>query len=242
MGERTMVRSMLEMVCQFFSPTRDSPSESLILVFRPFPWPLFDHAFNKPHIQLNFVSILFTRWTQVCGHIRASRNRPAHLCHPHWRGAEGDWDSHLWSKKEASLASKRDQEETWPSLSRVKVFNSHKIKVVASESQPRATLSYNSHISSSCCSHCHCQESTIYWKPDILSNQGEICGHGLKLIQFYVTWNLLCQVLTSSPRSQENKINKSSKNTLTWVFEHWIWLLPLDHSLIFANNCNFLQT
>ena len=125
-----MVRSMSEMVCQFFSPTRDSPSESLILIF---PWPLFDHAFNKPHIQLNSASILFTRWTQVCGHIRTPRNRPAHLCHPHWRGAEGDWHSHLWSKKEASPASKGDQEETWPSLSRVVVFSSHKVKVVASE-------------------------------------------------------------------------------------------------------------
>ena len=54
----------------------------------------------------------------------------------------------------------------------------------------------------------------------IVSNQGDVYGDSLEPIQFYVTWNLFSQVLISTSSSKENQINKSSKNSLTWILEN----------------------
>ena len=59
---------------------------------------------------------------------------------------------------------------------------------------------------------------------------GRCLWRSLQPFQFYMTWNLFSQVLTSS-RCRGNQINQLSSQEPFDLNseEHWIWLIPTDH-------------
>ena len=201
-------------------------------------WLVFNRIFNW----FQFRAHTFSPWsTQVRGHLCAPRDRPAHLCHAHWRGAEGDWDSHLWREEEAALAGKGDQEETRHCLNCLK-------------SRPSLWFSWkqwcprnlNSKILF-CVIHTSPAHfmlfpfSRIYnmLKPALwLSNQGNSSGNSFNFMWletcFAKFWLFIKIRRKSNQQIKQKRIDRILKNIESDSF-------PLI-SLIFANNCNFLQT